>query len=109
MMSPLIMFCYGLLSVAAIRFALHGVNGEVAAAVGPRQLAVPVGSVLASTVALFGFLYYSFKEAAPGADIPGPYRAVPLLAAIIVATAATGGLVLRRSRHDSWQAMGAVF
>jgi len=99
MISPLIMLCYGLLSAAGIRAALRG----------DGRLAVSIGSLVASGVALFGSLYYCFTEVAPGAGIPGPYRAVPFLAAGVVAAGATGALFLRQCRRDAWDAMGAVF
>ena len=73
------------------------------------HLAVPAGALVASGVALFGSLYYSFKEVAPAAGIPGPYRAVPVVAAAAVATAATVAVTLRRWRRPTWEAMGAIF
>jgi amino acid transporter len=105
--SPLVMGCYALLSVAGIGSAARARAGDR----GPdlRRLVVAVVSLLASGVALFGSLYYSFKEVAPGAGIPGPYRAVPLAAAAAVITATSAGLVLRHRRREAWDAMGAIF
>jgi hypothetical protein len=60
-------------------------------------------------VAVFGSLYYSFKEVAPGAGIPAPYRAVLVVAGAAVVAAGTAGLVLRHRRRDTWDAMGAIF
>ncbi|HEY0400281.1 MAG TPA: amino acid permease, partial [Acidimicrobiia bacterium] len=105
--SPLVMACYALLSIAGIRSAVRARAGGSRHDV--RHLAVPVGSLLASGVAVFGSLYYSFKEVAPGAGIPGPYRAVPLVAAAAVITAASAALVLRHRRREAWDAMGAIF
>jgi amino acid transporter len=105
--SPLVMGCYALLSIAGIRSAVRTKTGERGLDV--RRLAVPIGSLLASSVAVFGSLYYSFKEVAPGAGIPGPYRAVPLVAAAAVITATSAGLVLRHRRRETWDAMGAIF
>jgi hypothetical protein len=99
------MFCYGLVSLAGIRATLRSVDERRR---GPR-LAVAAGALATSVVALFGSLYYSFTEAAPGAGIPGPYRVVPALvtAALLAAAGAAG--VLRYRRQDVWHAMGAVF
>ena len=105
--SPLVMGCYALLSIAGIRAAVRAKTGQRGLDV--RRLAIPVGSLLASGVAVFGSLYYSFKEVAPGAGIPGPYRAVPVLAAAAVITAASAALVLRHRRRETWDAMGAIF
>jgi amino acid transporter len=97
--APLVMFCYGLLSIAGARAADGGV----------RRLAVPLGALLAATAALFGSLEYSFQEVAPGAGIPGPYRAVPIVAGGLVVGAAVAALLLRRRRPAAWAAMGLVF
>jgi amino acid transporter len=105
--SPLVMGCYALLSIAGIRSVVRARAGGRRHDV--RHLAVPVGSLLASGVAVFGSLYYSFKEVARGAGIPGPYRAVPLVAAAAVITAAAAALVLRHRRRETWDAMGAIF
>jgi amino acid transporter len=105
--SPLVMGCYALLSLAGIRAAFRG-QGARDGRLG-RHLAVPTAALVAAGVALFGSLYYSFKEVAPGAGIPGPYRAVPLVAAAAVATAAGFAAALRRWRRASWEAMGTVF
>ncbi|MCA1846577.1 MAG: hypothetical protein LC792_25950, partial [Actinobacteria bacterium] len=93
-----VMGCYALLSIAGIR-----------AAVRARDLIISAGALLASAVAVFGSLYYSFKEAAPGAGIPGPYRAVPMVAAAVVLTAVSVALALRQWRRQTWAVMGAVF
>jgi hypothetical protein len=70
---------------------------------------VAVGALATSVVALFGSLYYSFKEVAPGAGIPGPYRVVPALAIAALLAAASAAGVLRHRRQEVWHAMGAVF
>jgi amino acid transporter len=99
MISPLIMFCYALLSIA----------GAKAAGRHHWGLAVPLGALLASAAALYGSLEYSFEEVAPGAGIPGPYRAVPVVAGALVAAAAMAALFLRRRRPATWAGMGLVF
>ncbi|HEV8623006.1 MAG TPA: APC family permease [Acidimicrobiia bacterium] len=96
--SPLVMGCYALLSIAGIRAAARA-----------RDTIISAGALLASAVAVFGSLYYSFKEAAPGAGIPGPYRAVPIVAAAVVLTAGAVAMALRQWRRQTWAVMGAVF
>jgi amino acid transporter len=96
--APLAMLCYVLLSLAGVRSAGRG-----------RGLATALGALLASTAALVGSLYYSVAGVAPGAGIPGPYRAVPLVVLAVVAAAVTAGLVLRRRRPADWAAVGTVF
>jgi len=105
--APLVMLCYCLLSVAGIRAAARA--GKTTAPARVRRLAVPLGALLASTVALFGSLYYSFEESGPGAGVPGPYRAVPAVLAALLAAAVASALVLRRRRPAAWRAMGTVF
>jgi len=105
MITPLVMLCYAVLSLAGIRSAWQGNEGAAA----PRRLIVAGGALGASAVAVFGSLYYSFVEVSPGAGVPGPYRAVPLIGAAVVASGAAVGLVLRRRRPRTWAAMGAVF
>jgi amino acid transporter len=97
LISPLVMACYLLLSIAGARSA------------GRRRLATPAGALLASAVALFGSLYYSFTEVAPGAGVPTPYRAVPVVAGGVVIAAAGAAVVLRRRRPRTWQSIGTVF
>jgi len=105
LVSPLVMGSYAMLSIAGIRSAVRDADQRRSM----RRLAVPGGALLASGVAVFGSLYYCFTEAVPGAGIPAPYRAVPLLAAAAVVIAAGAGLVLRHQRRATWDAMGAVF
>jgi hypothetical protein len=68
-----------------------------------------MAALAASSAAVFGSLYYSFVPAAPGAGIPGPYRAVPAVAVAVVAAGGAIAVMLRRRRPDAWRAMGAVF
>ncbi len=58
---------------------------------------------------LSGSLYYSFHEASPGAEIPGPYRIVPLIVATVVAGTTICGTVLRSRNRKAWGAMGSLF
>jgi amino acid transporter len=105
--SPLVMVCYAVLSIAAIRAALRSPSAPRRPAVG--RLAVAGGALAASGAAVFGSLYYSFAETAAGAGIPGPYRAVPIIAATVITAGGAIATALRRRHRDTWQAMGAVF
>jgi amino acid transporter len=104
--APLVMLSFVLLSIAGIRFGLAGDGPDRRTA---RHVALSCGSLLASTLALFGSLYYSFAALVPGADIPGPYRAVPIIVAAVVAMASGAALTLRRRRRDAWDKMGVLF
>jgi amino acid transporter len=101
--TPPIMLCYLLLSIAGIRFGARGTDSKA------RMIVLSVGAVVASLTALFGSLYYCFVEAAPGAGIPGPYRAVPFIAALLIISGGGIAMTLRRRRPDAWAAMGAIF
>jgi amino acid transporter len=104
--TPLAMVCFMLMSVAGLRFGLK--TGGSRLGMG-RRLAVAAGSLLASTVGLGGSLYYSFAELMPGGGIPGPYRAVPLVGALLVAVGGVLALTLRTRKPDVWRRMGALF
>jgi amino acid transporter len=101
LLSPLAMLCYGLLSIAGARAA----EGRA----GLRGLAVPLGALAASAVALFGSLWYSFVEVTPGAGVPTPYRAAPVLVGAVLVGAGSCAAVLHRRRPATWAAMGTVF
>ena len=101
LLTPVVAFAYGLVSVAGIAYGFRRRQRGLAA--------VSVGALAGAGVAAFGSLYYSFVAATPGAAIPTPYRAIPwaILGWLIV-----GGLIaawLRRSRPGTWQQMGTVF
>ncbi|MGH9036891.1 MAG: hypothetical protein ACRD0O_14100 [Acidimicrobiia bacterium] len=64
---------------------------------------------MVTTVGLIGSLYYSFVEVAPGAGIPGAYRAVPVVGALVVTLAGVVALVLRDRRRGAWERMGTLF
>jgi amino acid transporter len=102
--APMATLCYAMVSLAGIRATLRAVEPAGRSV----RLIVATGALLASTLALFGSLHYSFTELVPGAGIPGPYRAVPVVAAIAIIASATAALVLRRRRRTSWDAMGGV-
>jgi hypothetical protein len=98
LIAPLAMLCYVLLSLAGVRSVRRG-----------KGVAVAAGAALASTLALFGSLYYSVAEPAPGVGVPGPDRAVPVVVLAVIAAAVSAGQVLRRRRPAAWAAMGTVF
>ncbi len=104
--APMVMGCYALLSIAGIRAALRSPAGQRNRT---RRLSVAAGALLTSAVALFGSLYYSFTPVAPGAGIPTPYRAVPVVVATALLTATATAVLLRHRRRESWKAMGTVF
>ncbi len=103
--APMGLLCLVMVSIAGLRLALSLNAG------GPRVrfVAVSLGSLVVTTVGLIGSLYYSFAEVAPGAGIPGPYRAVPVVGALVVAVAGMVALVIRDRRRDAWERMGRLF
>ena len=105
--SPLVMTCYAVLSIAGLRAALRTRGGVHRAHLWP--VAVAGGALVGSGVAAFGSLYYSFVEVSPGAGIPGPYRAVPIVAVGVIAAGSATAIALRQRRREIWDAMGAVF
>lgn len=106
MNAPPIMLGYALLSLAGIAFGsrTHGARPK-----NSRHVAVSVGSLVASAVAVYGSLYFSFKEIAPGAGIPGPYRAVAVVLGLWAAAGAIIALVVRSRNREAWGRMGAIF
>ena len=92
LITPLFMACYAVLSLAGMRFGLIRSTGGGRR---PGLVAASAGSLVASVAALVGSLYYSFVAASPGAEIPGPYRAVPVFCLAVVVGGAGLGLVLR--------------
>jgi amino acid transporter len=106
LITPPIMFGYVLLSLAGFAYGVRE-NGNGGAR--RRLVVVSVLALGASCLAVYGSLYYSFVEAAPGAGIPTPYRIVPWVALGWMALAAVVGLWLRSARRQAWDEMGAVF
>jgi len=102
---PLLMLCLVMVSIAGLRSAASpGARWRTV-----RSVAVSIGSLIVTTVGLTGSLYYSFVEVTPGAGIPGPYRAVPVVGALVVTIAGVVALVLRNRRRAAWENMGALF
>jgi amino acid transporter len=105
LLAPPIMFGYIMLSIAGLAYA-----GSLASGSGRvRFMALAVGSLVASLVAIYGSLYYSFVEVAPGAGIPAPYAAIPWICLGVLVLAAVTGWWLKSTRRETWAAMGAVF
>ncbi|MGQ0623654.1 MAG: amino acid permease [Sporichthyaceae bacterium] len=101
--TPLFVGCYALLSVAGVRDALRDGRADLT-----RRIAVALGAFSACAVALYGALYYCFV-APEGASVPGPYRAVPILAGLVLTSGLACAVALRRRRPTAWEGMGAVF
>lgn len=101
--TPLLMLCYLVLSIGGIRFGLRSTPTN------RRMVALSIASLVASVTAVFGSLYYCFAEAAPGAGVPGPYRAVPVIVALALVSGVAAAAALRRRCPDAWAGMGAVF
>lgn len=91
--APLVLFCYSALCVAGLRFAL---SDRAPRSRRARRIAVSLGALAAALAGATGSLYYCFAEVAPGAGVPGPYRAAPVLLVTAVAAATARALVQRR-------------
>ncbi len=99
--TPAVMFAYLLLGVAGIRKGLADGNN--------RFVAISALATLTGAVAVFGSVYYSFKEAAPGLGVLPIIRAIPFinLGALVIGLAVA--LYLRSAKPKAWAEMGAVF
>lgn len=99
--TPLVMFVYLLLGLAGIRYGIReGKSGFLAAG---------IPASLAGAIAVFGGLYYSFVEAAPGVGIPTVIKIVPWICLGLVAVAVAVGVWVRTSRPETWRNMGTIF
>jgi len=99
--TPSIMIGYVLLCIAGIA---RGVR------TGSRSLVLlSIGGVIASAVAVYGSLYFSFVPASPGTAIPVPYAVIPWLGFGWLAVGALVASWLKRNRPQSWAGMGTVF
>ncbi|MFC5996247.1 APC family permease [Pseudonocardia hispaniensis] len=99
--TPLVMAVYLMLGIAGIT---HGTR--------TRRPGFQVAGALAAFVgalAVFGSLYYSFVEPAPGVGIPVLVAIVPWVCLGIAVTGAAVAAWLRRFRSADWSDMGAVF
>lgn len=98
---PPIMLGYALVSIAGIA---RGARSR-----SVSMIVLSVGGLIASSVAVYGSLYFSFFSAAPGSPIPTPYAVIPWL---VLGWLVLGALVaawLKRTRPDAWAGMGTVF
>ncbi|MDN5930001.1 MAG: APC family permease [Pseudonocardia sp.] len=99
--TPLVMFVYLLLGVAGV---MQGRR------VGkPAFQVVGTLAALVGALAVFGGLYYSFVEAAPGAGIPLQYAMIPWVCLGVVAVGLAGAAWTHRYRQAVWGDMGRVF
>jgi len=104
--TPPIMLGYVLLSIAGIAFSG---KTQGARTLNARHLTVSVVALAASILAVYGGLYYSFTEVAPGAGIPTPFAVIPWLVLAWIVVGAVVGLSVRRRSPETWQKMGAIF
>jgi amino acid transporter len=99
--TPAVMLAYLLVGVAGIR------KGQ-----GDGNQNLVIKGVLASitgVIAVFGSLYYSFKEAAPGAGILGVIKAIPWVTLVLVVIGVGIAQYVKSSRPLAWADMGTVF
>jgi len=99
--TPLVMLVYLLVGVSGV---LHGRRTERRSLVVTGALATLVGAL-----AVYGGLYYSFVEAAPGAGVPFVYKIIPWICVVIVASGLAVAAWTRSARPLVWDDMGRVF
>lgn len=99
--TPAVMVAYFLLGLAGIRKGLADSN--------VRFVAVSVLATVTGSLAIFGSVYYSFKEAAPGAGVLRIIAAVPWLNLAVLAVGVAVAVYLRNAKPRTWTDMGAVF
>lgn len=98
---PPIMLGYLLLCIAGIARATRAASRSL--------IILSIGGVIASAIAVYGSLYFSFVAGSPGAGIPTPYAAIPWLVLGWLVVGALIALWLKRNRPAAWAGMGAVF
>lgn len=99
--TPLVMAVYFMLGIAGV---VHGTR------IGDARFRVVGGlAAVVGGLALFGSLYYSFVEAAPGAGIPLVVAAVPWVCLAIGAVGLAVAAWTRRFRQPVWADMGRIF
>jgi hypothetical protein len=99
--TPLVMAVYFMLGIAGV---VHGTR------IGDSRFRVVGGlAAVVGGLALFGSLYYSFIEAAPGAGIPLVVAAVPWVCLAIAAVGLAVAAWTRRFRQPVWADMGRIF
>ena len=99
--TPLVMFVYLLLGVAGVMQGAR--TGR------PAFQAVGALAGLVGALAVFGGLYYSFVEAAPGAGVPLQFAMIPWVCLGVAATGLAVAAWTRRYRQPVWNDMGRIF
>ncbi|MGD9528417.1 APC family permease [Pseudonocardia sp.] len=99
--TPLVMGVYLMLGIAGVT---HGRR------TGDSRFRVVGGlAAVVGALALFGSLYYSFVEAAPGAGIPLVVAVVPWVCLAIAGCGLAVAAWTRRFRQPIWDDMGRIF
>jgi amino acid transporter len=99
--TPAVMLAYLLLGVAGFRKGATDSNG--------RLQITGVLAALTGALAVFGSLYYSFKEPAPGAGVLGVIAWIPWINLGLLALGIVVAVYLRSNKQEAWNDMGAVF
>jgi amino acid transporter len=99
--TPLVMFVYLLLGVAGVMQGTR--TGR------PAFQVVGALAALVGALAVFGGLYYSFVEAAPGAGIPLQFAMIPWVCLGVAAVGLAVAAWTRRHRQPVWNDMGRLF
>jgi amino acid transporter len=99
--TPAVMLAYFLLGLAGIRYGQRTNNTGL--------MVKGVLAAITGAVAVFGSLYYSFVEAAPGAGILTIVAAIPWINLALLVGGIAIAVYLRTNRQDAWADMGTVF
>jgi amino acid transporter len=99
--TPAVMLCYFLLGLAGVKKGKADNN--------QRLMVAGVLATITGALAVFGSLYYSFVEPAPGAGILFVYKIIPwvTLGALVIGIAIAS--YLRKNKPAAWADMGQVF
>lgn len=99
--TPAVMFCYFLVGLAGIKKG---------AADGNQRLRIAGGlATITGAVAVFGSLYYSFKNLPTDPGYKGLLQLIPLVTLVLLVVGGGIASYLKSSRKDAWANMGAVF
>lgn len=101
--APVALLCYLALSVAGLRVALTDRSDARRGA----RITVAMGAMAAAGAGFIGSLYYCFVASAPGGEVPGPYRAVPVVLTVVVLGGVAVCVALARRR--ALVGLGMVF
>ncbi len=99
--TPAIMLAYLLLGIAGFRKGQSDGNSKMRTA--------GILAAITGALAVFGSLYYSFKEAAPGAGILTAIKIVPWITVVFVVLGLIIATFIKSSKPAAWADMGAVF